>query len=85
MCEQLKKWHKGDTVLSKVQPFFKTNFHKVEQQTEGRYLIHGTTNRKDNLFQTLEPPVEYPSWECKSDIKVSFLIFQYVLSCLDTK
>ena len=32
---------------------FKLDFHKVEQQTGGKWLIHGTKCRKDNQLQSL--------------------------------
>ena len=48
---------------------FKKAFQNVEQHTEGKWLIHGTKRRKDNQLQTWNSPVEYPSRECKHDIK----------------
>ena len=44
---------------------------KVDQHTGDKWLIHGTKRRKDNHLQSLEPPIEYPSRECKHDIKES--------------
>ena len=32
---------------------FKQDFEKVDQQTGGKWLIHGTEHRKDNLLQSL--------------------------------
>ena len=45
----------------------------MDQHTWGKGLIHSTKHRKDNQLQSLEPakPVEYPSWEYKSDRKES--------------
>ena len=50
---------------------FQLDFQKMDQHTGGRWLIHGTKHHKDNQWQSLEPPVEYPSRECKHDIKQS--------------
>ena len=50
---------------------FKLNFEKADQYIWGKWLIHGTKRRKDNQLQSLEPPVEYPSRECKHAIKES--------------
>ena len=33
---------------------FKLDFQKVDQHTEGAWLIHGTKHRKDNQLQSLE-------------------------------
>ena len=59
--------------MSNLQTYyhFKLDFQKVDQHTGGTCLIHGTKRRKDNQLQCLEPPVEYPSRECKHDIKES--------------
>ena len=46
---------------------FKLDFQKVDQHTVGKWSIHGTKRRKDNQLQSLE----YPSRECKHDIKES--------------
>ena len=35
---------------------FKLDFQKVDQQTGGKWLIHGTKRRKDNQLQSLELP-----------------------------
>ena len=43
----------------------------MDQHTGGKWLIHGTKRHKDNQLQSLELPVEYPSRECKHDIKES--------------
>ena len=37
-----------------VFPYFKLDFQKVDQHTEGKWLIHGTKRRKDNQLQSLE-------------------------------
>ena len=59
--------------MSNLQTYyhFKLNFQKVDQHTGNKWLIHGTKRRKDNQLQSLEPPVEYPSRECKHGIKES--------------
>ena len=59
--------------MSNLQTYyhFKLDFQKVDQHTGGKWLIHGTKSRKDNQLQSLEPPVGYPSRECKHDIKES--------------
>ena len=36
--------------------YFKLDFQKVDQLTGGKWLIHGTKHRKDNLLQSLELP-----------------------------
>ena len=33
---------------------FKLDFQKVDQHTEGKWLIHGIKRRKDNQFQRME-------------------------------
>ena len=33
---------------------FKLDFQKVDQHTEGKWLIHGTKRHKDNQLQSLE-------------------------------
>ena len=35
---------------------FKLDFQKVDQHTEGKWLIHGTKHRKGNQLQSLEFP-----------------------------
>ena len=35
---------------------FELDFQKVDQHTEGKWLIHGTKRRKDNQLQSLELP-----------------------------
>ena len=49
----------------------KLDFQKVEQHTGGKWLIHGSKRRKDNDCKAWNSPVEYPSRECKHDIKES--------------
>ena len=38
------------SLLSNLQTYyhFKQDFQKVDQHTEGKWLIHGTKRRKDN-------------------------------------
>ena len=58
--------------MSNLQTYhFKLDFQKVDQHTGGKWLIHGTKRSKNNQFQNLKCPVEYPSRECKHDIKES--------------
>ena len=45
-----------------------SNFHKVDKQTR---CINGTKRHKDNQWQKLNSPVEYPKREYKFDIKES--------------
>ena len=44
--------------MSNLQTYyhFKLDFQKVDQQTGVKWLIHGTTRRKDNQLQSLELP-----------------------------
>ena len=35
---------------------FKLDFQKVDQHTGGKWLIHDTKHRKDNLLKSLESP-----------------------------
>ena len=44
--------------MSNLQTYynFKLDFQKVDQNTEGKWLIHGTKPRKDNQLQSLELP-----------------------------
>ena len=58
--------------MSNLQTYyFKLDFQKVDQHTGGKWLIHGTNRRKDNQLLPWNSPVEYPSRECKHDIKKS--------------
>ena len=61
--------------MSDLQTYdhFKLDFQNVDQHAGGKVLILGT-KRKDNQLQSPEipmSPVEYPSRECKHDIKES--------------
>ena len=49
----------------------KVDFQKVDKHTGGKWLIHDTKRRKDNQLQSLDSPVEYPSWVPRCDIKGS--------------
>ena len=42
--------------MSNLQTYyhFKLDLPKVDQQTGGKWLIHGTKRRKDNQLQSLE-------------------------------
>ena len=43
--------------MSNLQTYyFKIEFQKVDQDTGGKWLIHGTKRRKDNQLQSLELP-----------------------------
>ena len=59
--------------MSNLQTYyhFKQDFQKVDQHTGGKWLIHSTKCHKDNQLQSLELPVEYPTSECKHDIRES--------------
>ena len=48
------------SIVSKSQTHyhFKLDFQKVDQHTAGKWLIHGTKQRKDNTWQSLELPAE---------------------------
>ena len=35
---------------------FQLDFQKMDQHTEGKWLIHGTKRREDNQLQSLEFP-----------------------------
>ena len=45
--------------MSYLQPncSLKVDFLKVDQYTGGKWLIHDTKRHKDNLLQSLKPPV----------------------------
>ena len=57
--------------MSNIQTYyhFKLDFQKVDQHTGGKWLIHGTKRRKTISCKAWNSPVEYPSKECKHDIK----------------
>ena len=59
--------------MSKLQTYYHFNldFQKLDKHTWGKWLIHGTKHRKHNQLQSPKLPVEYPSRECKHDIKES--------------
>ena len=40
----------------------------MDQHTGGNWLIHGTKRR---IYKAWNPPVKYPSRECKHNIKES--------------
>ena len=42
--------------MSNLQTYyhFELDFHKVDQHTRGKWLIHGTNPLKDNQLQSLE-------------------------------
>ena len=44
------------SLMSNSQTYyhFKLDFQKVDQQTGGKWLFHGTKRRKDNQLQSLE-------------------------------
>ena len=54
--------------MSNLQTYydFKLDFQKVDQHTGGKWLIHGTKRNK-----AWNSPEEYPSQECKYEIKES--------------
>ena len=61
------------SIISNLQAHyhFKLDFRKVDQYTGGKWLNHGTKQRKDNQLQRLELPIVYPSRESKHDLKES--------------
>ena len=46
------------SLMSNLQTYyhFKLDFQKVDQQTGGKWLIHGTKHRKDTQLRSLELP-----------------------------
>ena len=44
--------------MSNLQTYyhFKLDFQKVDQHTEGKWVIHGPKRRKDNQLQSVELP-----------------------------
>ena len=46
------------SIMSNLQThhYFKLDFLKVDQQTKGEWLTHGTKHHKDNQLQCLELP-----------------------------
>ena len=41
--------------MSNLQTYhFQLDFQKVDQQTRGKWLIHGTKHGKDNQLQSME-------------------------------
>ena len=61
------------SIMSNLQAHyrFKLDFQKVDQDTGGKGLIHGTKHRKDSQLQSMDSPVVYDSRESKHDIKES--------------
>ena len=53
--KQLKKPKKLFPFMSNFQTYyqFKQNFQNVDQQTLGKWLIHGTKRRRDNHLQPM--------------------------------
>ena len=53
-----KKQQKLFSLMSNLQTYyhFKLDFQKVDQQTGGKWLIHGTKRHKDNQLQSPELP-----------------------------
>ena len=51
------------SLMSNLQTYyhFKLDFQKVDQQTGGKWLIHGTKRRRDNQLQNLKLPCRI-SW-----------------------
>ena len=46
------------SIMSNLKPncCLKIDFQKVDQHTEGKWLIHDTERRKDNQLQSLKLP-----------------------------
>ena len=59
--------------MSNLQTYyhFKLDFQKVDQHTEGKWLIHGTNVARTISCKAWISPAEYPSGECKHYIKES--------------
>ena len=74
-CETIKNNKNVFSFMLYLQTYyhFKLDFQTVDQHTGGKWLIHGTKRHKDNQLQSLawNSPVEYPSRDCKHDIKES--------------
>ena len=69
-----QKQQKMFSLMSNVQTYyhFKLDFQKVDQHTGGKWLIHGTKRQtRTTSCKAWNSPVEYPSRECKHDIKES--------------
>ena len=58
MRNNKKQREKLFCIMSNLQTHyhFKLDFHKVEQPTGGKWLIHGNKRRKGNQLQSLELP-----------------------------
>ena len=56
--KQVKNNKKVFSFMSSLQTYyhFKLDFENVDQNTGGKWLIHGTIRRKDNQLQSLELP-----------------------------
>ena len=50
---------------------FKLDFQKVDQHTEGKWLIHGPKYARTISCKAWNSPVEYPSSKSKHDINES--------------
>ena len=50
--------------MSNLQTYyhFILDFQKMDQHTEGKWLIHGNKHRKDNQLQSLELPLIIQIW-----------------------
>ena len=59
--------------MSNLQNYyhFKLDFQKVDQHTGGKWLIHGKNAARTISCKAWNCPVEYPSRECKHEIKES--------------
>ena len=58
MRNNQKQQKKLFSYMSNLQTYyhFKLDFQKVDQHTEGKWVIHGTKRRKDNQLRSLELP-----------------------------
>ena len=54
--KQIKKNKKVVFLYVQTKYHFKLDFEKVDQDTGGKWLIHGTKRSKDNQLQSLELP-----------------------------
>ena len=50
---------------------YKLDFQKLDQHTEGKWIIYSTKHHRDIQFQSLEQHCKHPRRECKQDTKES--------------
>ena len=64
MWNDKKQQQKLFSFMSNLQTYyhFKLDFQKVDQDTGGKWLIHGTKRRKDNQLQSLVGTIKSLHW-----------------------